>query len=70
MLESGSLMFAMFFPVFMLKIRIERSFKTTARYFPFGLIFMLIGIELADKSFRNYVSILHEYFRFVGKSNV
>ena len=63
-------MVAIFFPVKTLKTRIERSFNTTTRYVPFGLILKLSGLELADNSFRYSAYILHEYFKLVGKSNV
>lgn len=68
--DKDSEMLATFLPVKMLKTLIDLSFNTMARNFPLGLIFMLIGMELADNSLRNYASILHEYFKFVGKSKV
>ena len=47
-------MLATFFPVKILKTRIDLSFKTIAMYLPLGLIFILIGIELTDNNLRNY----------------
>ncbi len=61
---------AIFFPVNTLNTRIERSFNTTARYVPFGLILKLSGLELADNNLRYSAYILQVYFKFVGKSNV
>jgi len=48
-------MVATFLPVAMLKTLIDLSFNTIARYFPLELIFKLIGIELADRSFKKSV---------------
>lgn len=63
-------MFATFLPVNILNTRIDLSLRTMAMYLPLGLIFMLIGVELKDNNLRNSASILHVYFKFVGKSNV
>lgn len=63
-------MVAIFFPVNILKTLIDLSFNITAMYFPFWLTFKLKGIEFADNNFKNYVSILQEYFNPEGKSNV
>ncbi len=54
----------------MLNTRIDLSFNKIAMYLPFGLILILMGMEFTDNNLRNYASILHEYFKFVGKSNV
>ncbi len=70
MLANVSVIVTTFFPVKMLNTRIDLSFSTIAIYFPLELIFILIGMELTDKSLRKSASILHEYFKLVGKSNV
>jgi len=55
MLDKGSLMLTQFLPVNMLNTRIDLSLSTTAINLPLGLILRLIGMELAERSFRNYV---------------